>query len=225
LIGQTLEDAERLLEEADLTLGTVDERPDPDRAEGIVIEQTPSAGVEVGRGTPVNVVVSTGPELVVLPDLTGLSEREAVAALNQLGLRFTFAPEEHSSTVAEGLVIRTDPLPDTEMQSGDTVLLVISQGPAPVAVPNLIGLTPAQAEAILDDIGLALNVSSSTQPVADPGQDGLVISQVPSVGATVFPGDIVRVTLGAFEPPPTTTTSTTTTTTTTTTTVPTTTEP
>jgi serine/threonine-protein kinase len=220
LIGQTLEDAERLLEEANLTLGTVEERPDPDRAEGIVIEQTPSAGVEIGRDAPVNVVVSTGPELVIVPELTGLTEREAVAELTLLGLVATFS-EENSGEVEQGRVIRTDPVADTERQSGDTVLLVISQGPAPVEVPNLIGLTPAQAEAILDDAGLDLTVSSATQPVADPGQDGLIVSQSPSVGATVFPGDVVRVTLGNFEPPPTTTTtSTTTTTTTTTTTLP-----
>jgi serine/threonine-protein kinase len=101
------------------------------------------------------------------------------------------------------------------MRSGDTVLLVISQGPPPVEVPNLTGLTPGQAEDILDDLGLELQVSGTTQPVADPGQDGVVVSQVPSVGATVFPGDIVRVTLGEFTPPPTTTTTSTTTTTTT----------
>jgi serine/threonine-protein kinase len=213
LVGQTLEDARALLEEAGLTLGTVTDRPDPDRAEGIVIEQTPPAGVEVGSGAPVNVVVSTGPELVILPDLTERSERDAVAQLNSLGLLFT-VDEEYSSTVDEGLVIRTDPEANTEMQTGGTVLLVISRGPAPVDVPNLNGLTPGQAEAILDDIGLVLQVSNSTQPVADPGQNGLVVSQNPNVGATLFPGDIVTVTLGEFEPPPTTTTTAPTTTTT-----------
>jgi serine/threonine-protein kinase len=217
LVGQTLEDARDLLEEAGLTLGNVTERPDPDRAEGIVIEQNPAAGVEVGREAPVDVVVSTGPELVIVPALEDFTERDAISELQQLGLLFT-TDEEYSESVDEGRVIRTDPEAGTELQSGDTVLLVVSLGPAPVEVPNLIGLTPDQAEAILDDLGLTLNVSSSTQPVADSGQDGRVVSQVPSVGATVFPGDVVTVTLGRFEPPPTTTTSTTTTTTTTTTT-------
>jgi serine/threonine-protein kinase len=207
LVGQTLENAEVLLEEAGLTLGTVTERPDADRAEGIVIEQNPAAGVEVGNGAPVNVVVSSGPELVVLPELADFTERDAVAELNELGLLFTI-DEEYSDSVEDGLVIRTDPEANTELQSGDTVLLVISLGPAPVEVPNLLGLTPGQAEDILADLGLELSVASSTQPVADPGQNGLVVSQVPSVGATVFPGDIVTVTLGEFEPPPTTTTTT-----------------
>ena len=94
-------------------------------------------------------------------------------------------------------------------------MLVVSLGPAPVEVPNLIGLTPGQADSILSGIGLVMNVAATTEPVADPGQDGLIVSQVPSVGATLLPGDIVRVTLGEFTPPPTTTTIPTTTTTTT----------
>jgi serine/threonine-protein kinase len=208
LVGETLDDARQLLEDAGLTLGTVTDRPDADRPEGTVIEQSPAAGVEVGNGAPVNVVVSTGPELVILPDLTNFSERDAVAELNRLGLLFSF-DEEFSDEVAEDDVIRTDPPANTEMQSGDTVLLVISQGPEPVEVPNLTGLTPGQAEDILEDLGLELNVSNATQPVADPGQDGRVVSQSPGVGSTVIPGDIVTVTLGEFEPPPTTTTTTT----------------
>ncbi|MGH8912990.1 MAG: PASTA domain-containing protein, partial [Acidimicrobiia bacterium] len=213
LVGKTVDEARVILEDAGLTLGNVEERPDPDRPEGIIIEQSPAAGVEVGNEAPVNVVVSSGPEMVILPDLTETTERDAVAQLNTLGLLFT-VDEEYSSDVEEGLVIRTDPVADTEMQTGGTVLLVISLGPAPVEVPNLNGLTPGQAEDILDDLGLVLEVSNSTQPVADPDQNGLVVSQNPGVGATVFPGDIVTVTLGEFEPPPTTTTTAPTTTTT-----------
>jgi len=49
-------------------------------------------------------------------------------------------------------------------------------------------------------------VANSTQPVVDPSQDGLIVDQSPEVGATLFPGDIVVVTLGEFTAPPTTTT-------------------
>ncbi|MFZ0626053.1 MAG: PASTA domain-containing protein, partial [Acidimicrobiia bacterium] len=99
-----------------------------------------------------------------------------------------------------------------EVKSGDTVLLVVSRGPEPVEVPPLTGLTTDQADAILKDLGLVMRVSATTQPVADPGQDGIIVSQNPQVGATLVPGDIVTVTVGKFEAPPTTTTSTTTTT-------------
>jgi serine/threonine-protein kinase len=206
LVGQTLDDARSMLEEAGLTLGTVTERPDPDRAEGIVIEQNPAAGVEVGSGAPVNVVVSSGPELVIIPDLEGQTERDAISQLQGLGLLFTIN-EEYSDTIDEGRVIRTDPEAGVEVQSGDTVLLVLSLGPEPVEVPDLNGLTAGQAEDRLDDLGLILNVSATTQPVADAGQDGRVVAQTPKTGVMVLPGDTVTVTLGEFEPPPTTTTT------------------
>ena len=214
LIGQTLEDAKALIEDAGLALGTVVNRADAEFAEGLVIEQAPAAGVEVGAGSPVNLVVSTGPEIVTVPDLEGMTERDAITALQELGLLFA-TDEEFSKTLSAGLVIRTEPEAGAEAQTGDTILLVVSNGPAPVEVPNLIGLTPAQAESILLDLGLVMNVAASTAPVVDPGQDGLIVDQFPSVAATVFPGDIVTVTLGEFTPPPTTTTTTTPTTTTT----------
>jgi serine/threonine-protein kinase len=206
LVGKTVDEAEALLEEAGLTLGTVTDRPDPDREEGIIIEQSPAAGVEVGSGASVNLVVSSGPELVILPDLEGLTERDAISELQTLGLLFT-TNEEFSDTIDEGRVIRTDPEANTEVTAGDTVLLVVSLGPEPVEVPNLNGLTPGQAEDRLDDLGLILNVSSTTQPVADAGQDGRVVDQTPDAGVEVLPGDTVTVTLGEFEPPPTTTTT------------------
>jgi serine/threonine-protein kinase len=203
LVGQPLDVAEDLLQEAGLQLGEVTERPDPNFAAGIVVEQNPASGVRVGADTPVNLVVSTGPETVLVPEVEGLTEREAITALQNRGLLFD-TEEEYSSSVDDGRVIRSDPEAGEEAQSGDTVLLVVSKGPAPVEVPNLVGMTADQAEATLTDLELVMTISANTEPVADQSQDGIIQSQVPSVGATLFPGDIVRVTLGEFTPPPTT---------------------
>ncbi|MDP9494030.1 MAG: PASTA domain-containing protein, partial [Actinomycetota bacterium] len=84
--------------------------------------------------------------------------------------------------------------------------------PQAVQVPNLLGQTPEQAEAILADLGLSMSVSNTPQPVVDPAQDGRVVDQSPDAGAEVFPGDVVTVTLGQFTPPSTTAPTTTTTT-------------
>ena len=204
LIGQTLANAETLIEAAQLTLGTVTERPDAEFAEGVVVEQNPSSGI-VPVGTPIDLVVSTGPELVEIPELVGLTEREATAQLQDLGLRVT-VDDQFSNEVADGNVISSDPEAGATAQTGDTVLLVVSQGPNPIETPNLNGLTQAQAEAILNDLGLVLNVSSATEPVENASQHGLIVSQFPEVGTIVFPGDVINVTLGEFTPPTTTTT-------------------
>jgi serine/threonine-protein kinase len=203
LVGQTLDNARILIESANLVVGEVDERPDAERAAGVVIEQNPGQGVSVGAGTPVNLVVSTGPEIVVVPNVVDMSERDATAALRDLGLLVT-VNDEFSSEVPNGFVISSDPVAGTEAETGETVLLVVSQGPRPVTVPNLTGLTPSQAQAQLENLGLVMATSSATQPVVDPGQDGRVVSQFPTQGTTLFPGDVVTITLGKFEPPPTT---------------------
>jgi serine/threonine-protein kinase len=213
VVGQTREEAERMIIAAGLTVGQVTQRADADFAEGIVIEQSPSAGVRVGAEAPVNLVVSTGPELVIVPALTDLSERDATAQLQALGL-LVRVQDEYSDTVDPDLVIRTDPVAGTEVQIGDTVLIVVSLGPAPVEVPELIGLNEAQAEAALDQRGL--NMTTTTELVVDSSQHGRVIDQDPGPGETLFPGDTVEVTIGEFVAPTTTTVPTTTTTTTTT---------
>jgi serine/threonine-protein kinase len=217
VVGQTREEAERMIVAAGLTVGQVTQRADANFAEGIVIEQSPSAGVRVGAEAPVNLVVSTGPELVIVPALTDLSERDATAQLQALGL-LVRVQDEYSDTVAPDLVIRTDPVADTEVQLGDTVLIVVSLGPAPVEVPDLLGLNQAQAEAALAERGL--NMITITEQVADSSQHGRVIDQTPGAGEMLLPGDSVEVTFGQFVPPTTTTTAPTTTTTAPTTTTP-----
>jgi serine/threonine-protein kinase len=138
-----------------------------------------------------------------------MSERDAIAELTELGLKFT-VNDEFDDDVPEGDVIRTDPVAGTEVLSGATILLVVSQGPSPVEVPDLSGMTESQAAAALDAVNLVLRVANSRQPVADPAQDGVVVGQVPAPGTTADQGDTVTVTLGEFIPPPTTTTTSTT---------------
>ncbi len=207
VVGQTRAEAERLITEAGLSIGQVTERADATFAEGIVVEQDPPQGARVGADAPVNLVVSTGPETVIVPNLVNLSERDATAQLQSLGL-LVRVQDEHSDEVARDLVIRSDPVADSEVQLGDTVLIVVSQGPAPVEVPDLVGLSQAEAEAALAELGLTM--VADTQGVADSSQDGLVIDQNPNAGEVLVPGDTVNVAIGEFTPPPTTTTTTTT---------------
>jgi serine/threonine-protein kinase len=209
VVGQTRADAERLITEAGLTVGRITERADATFAEGIVIEQDPPQGVRVGVDAPVNLVVSTGPETVIVPGLVNLSERDATAQLQALGL-LVRVQDEYSDTVAQELVIRSDPVADTEVQLGDTVLIVVSLGPAPVEVPDLVGMDQNEAEDALAELGLGMVVE--IQPVADAAQDGIVLDQNPNAGEILLPGDRVNVMVGQFTPPPTTTTTPTTTT-------------
>lgn len=206
LVGLTEDQARTAIEEAGLEVGNVTGQADPDMAAGLVIESVPGAGVEISPSIPVDLVVSTGPEVVVVPDVTTLSERDATAELNALDL-VVRVNEEFNDEVPEGIVIRQDPEAGAEVLLGDTVLIVVSLGPSPVSVPDLTGMTEDQAEDALAEVNLVLRVSNSTQPVADESQHGRVVDQIPEPEATVEQGETVTVTLGEFTPPPTTTTT------------------
>jgi eukaryotic-like serine/threonine-protein kinase len=205
VVGQPLETARQMIEAAGLTVGEVTERADASFDPGVVLEQSPPAGVRVGTGAPINLVVSSGPQTVIVPAVENMTERDATAALNEVGL-IVRVNDEYSESVAEGLVIRSDPPAGNQAVVGDTVLIVVSMGPAPVQVPNLIGMTENQARQAVESLGLVLNVSATRQPVADPAQDGIVVAQVPNAGQTVNKGTTVTVTLGQYQAPPTTTT-------------------
>jgi serine/threonine protein kinase len=205
VVGLTLDEAQRSIEDAGLIVGEIERRPDADFAEDVVIASSPVAGVEIGPSIPVDLIVSSGPETITLPDVVDMTERDATALMTDLGLRVT-VNEEFAEVVTEGNVIRTEPVAGEEVQSGDTILLVVSLGLPPVEVPNLTNLTEAEATLVVTEAGLVIRVSNTTSPVADQGQDGLVVDQIPEPGTTADLGDPVTVTLGEFTPPSTTTT-------------------
>ncbi|MGH8911378.1 MAG: PASTA domain-containing protein, partial [Acidimicrobiia bacterium] len=225
LIGQDEATAIQMIIDAGFVEGNISARPDEAPA-GQVIEQSPPANVQAGEGSPIDLVISEGPQTVDLENLEGLTERDAGARLSDVGLRYT-VQDEHSEEVPRGVVIGTEPEAGTTMEVGQTVLLIVSLGPEPITIPNLFGLDPGDAEQQLSDLGLGISISNATETVDDPALDGAVVGQFPAAGATALPGDVITVTLGRT-PPTTTTTSTTTTTTTpptTSTTVPDTTPP
>jgi beta-lactam-binding protein with PASTA domain/predicted Ser/Thr protein kinase len=208
VVGLPLEAAQQAIEAVGLSVGEIEERPDPDFTEGIVIESDPVAGVEIGSANPVNLVVSSGPEEVEVPDVVEMTEREAILALTALDLVPT-VDDEFCDDVPEDVVIRQDPAAGSTAIVGDTVLIVVSMGPEPVQVPDLSDMTEDEAADALSEVNLVLRVANSTQPVADESQDGRVVGQVPDPGTTVDQGETVTVTLGEYTPPPTTTTTTT----------------
>ena len=84
--GLSVTDAEAALETAGLVLGEQAEQNDQSVPEGQIISQDPAAGEEVPEETPVNVVVSAGPSVVIVPDVTCRSYASAKAQLEGLGL-------------------------------------------------------------------------------------------------------------------------------------------
>ena len=143
LSGMTQEEACAALAAAHLTCGTV--TPECSRVTtGHVTRLDIASGTMVAPGTTVSFWVSTGPCPIPVPDLSGMTEEQACAALTAMYL--TCWPEDEcSDTVASGHVTRQDPAPDTLVTPGTTVSFWVSSGRCPVPVPDLSGMTGEEA--------------------------------------------------------------------------------
>ena len=113
---------------------------------------------EAIRGTDVRLVVSQGPERFTVPtDLVGQPEADVVAFLqDELPAIQVTTAQEYDDDVAAGMVLRFDPPAGTELRRDEVVTVVVSEGHEPVAVPDVTGQTPEQAQANLEELGFTV---------------------------------------------------------------------
>jgi beta-lactam-binding protein with PASTA domain len=189
VVGQTQAMAGSMLAVAQLATGTVTQQCDNTVAAGLVISQSPAAATPVIPNSPVNLVISTGPCPVNVPNVVGQTQAGAGAALTAAGLTVGTVTQQCDNTVAAGLVISQNPLAGSPAPPGSPVDFVTSTGPCPVNVPNVVGLT--QTAAGTNITGANLTVGTVTQQCDNTVAAGLVISQNPLAGSPAPPGSPV----------------------------------
>lgn len=129
VVGRTQAAAESLLKNAGFVPNVI-QQPDPVAPAGQVINQNPPANAQADKGSVVDLIVSSGPAQVTIPDVQGQDAATASNTLGQLKLQVQ-TRQESSSSVPIGNVISTNPPAGTEVREGSTVTLVVSSGPAP----------------------------------------------------------------------------------------------
>ncbi|WP_053983999.1 Stk1 family PASTA domain-containing Ser/Thr kinase [Niameybacter massiliensis] len=123
-------DAQRELEKYKLEF--FPERRYDDKVEmNQVIEQSPGAGERVEEGTVITVVISKGPKqvLVKVPNLENMTVNEAKLALNNVGLRLGQTNTQPSDTVEKGKIITQSIPASSELEEGEIVDIMVSEGP------------------------------------------------------------------------------------------------
>jgi eukaryotic-like serine/threonine-protein kinase len=159
LRGMTLEEAESVLEENNLVVGGVTERYHERVAEGVVLRSDPAQGTELKRDAAVDLVVSLGPEPIEVPDFTGRSAERAEQVLTERGFEVEIT-RENDDEVPKGDVISQDPSSGTLFR-GDTVRLVVSEGPVMVEVPQVRGVGVDEATRRLEEAGFEVRTERS----------------------------------------------------------------
>jgi serine/threonine-protein kinase len=199
--GLLVKDATALLAPLGLQLTISEVRNDPTIPINQIIAQDPIAGTEVRSGSAVSVVVSGGAGDLVVPNVEGQLASAATQLLTTAPYNFVVTTvDEVSETVEVGRVLRTEPEIGSPIGNGAPITLVVSKGSNRVAVPQVEGLTEAEAQSALSIAGLTWDVRFQNVPENDPSA-GRVISQSPRAGENVAPGSKVSLVVGRSTAP------------------------
>ncbi|MHC4500362.1 MAG: PASTA domain-containing protein, partial [Planctomycetota bacterium] len=131
----------------------------------------------------------TPPGPVTVPDVVGMLQATAEAAITAASLVVDNVTTSYDPNIPVGSVISQDPNAGSSVLPDTFVDLVVSLGPEPVTVPDVVGMLQATAEATITAASLVVdNVTTSYDPVIATGN---VISQNPVAGSSVLPGTSV----------------------------------
>ncbi|MDK4243504.1 Stk1 family PASTA domain-containing Ser/Thr kinase [Corynebacterium pseudodiphtheriticum] len=132
-------------------------------------------------------------ETVSVPNIIGLERNEAIAKLEEVGLRpeIVDAPDPE---VPEHHVVRTNPSVGSQLQRNTTVTVTVSTGKEDTQVPRLVNMTPQEASAALAEVGLELEPEVDEE-FSDSIEQGRITRHEPAAGANLPKGSRVRVTI------------------------------
>ena len=159
VVGLSESAAETAIEKAKLAVGKVADGSSEHVPAGIVLSASEQPGARLKKGTPINLVVSTGPKPVPITDYQGTPYDAAVAALSAAGFRIV-ERSAYSHKVAKDLVLTQDPR-SGHGASGETITLTRSLGPKLVTIPNVQRMGVPAARKVLQEAGFRIKV----QPV------------------------------------------------------------
>lgn len=194
LVAKHRSEAERLASALGLKIEILN-REYNDRIEvDHVLAQSPAPGTLLKRGNSIKLTISNGIKLTSVPNVLGMTRRDAEVALNEKGLSIEAYEYEYNDSVPRGRVIAQEPESSRTVAYNSGVRLLFSSGPRPesVVVPSVIGLTAEYATQLLEESGLEVTHEYEINRVYP---DGTVSSQKPEPGEEVQPGMAVVLTI------------------------------
>jgi serine/threonine-protein kinase len=202
LVGKTLEEAQGVLlattDTEQLTIAAGDPVFSETIPLGVIVATDPEPGAGINPTGIITANISQGPERYSVPDVTGMTPQAATAAITAANLTLGGRTEAFDDNVATGQVAKTSPKIGSELKPGDRVDLVISKGPKPIEIPNVVGQKIKTAGANLSDLGLKVDRSNV---FSESVKKNTVMSIKPKAGNTVASGSTVEVVVSKGPPP------------------------
>jgi eukaryotic-like serine/threonine-protein kinase len=165
---------------------------------GKAIGTEPAVGTQLSTLQPVTLLISKGANQVEVPDVVGLDDQAALAALQAAGLSGSLV--QRDSDAPQGQVVSQSPTAGDMVARGSQVTIFASSGA--ITVPDVVGEARKTAVTALKQAGFTVAVTE--QATTDPTQVGLVISEFPPGGSRGQRGDTVTISVGIPSTTPTT---------------------
>ena len=193
VVGLSEADATKRLEHAGFKVTTM-QQFSKSVPRGQVIGTSPPAGTQLSTLQPVTLLVSRGANTVLVPNVVGLNDQAALAALSNAGLSGTEVQKD--STEPQGKVLSQSPGAGKRVGRGSQVTIFASTGA--ITVPDVTGLLRKDAVNTLKKAGFTVAVTEQT--TTDPNEVGFVISEFPPGGSRGQRGDTVTISVGVSSP-------------------------
>jgi len=190
VLGLTHGEAKDQLARAEMEVADGGSEPHATATAGTVIWQDPPPGVMAPERTKVALVTSAGPPKIPVPDVAGYDGTLARQIITVAGLTVARV-ESVAAPVPRGVTMLTRPNPSTTLAPGSGVTLVVSRGAPTITVPNMLGLSPADARTRLELEGLVLG--TVTRRRTNEAAPGIVLEQRPAAGTLAPPGTVVDI--------------------------------
>jgi hypothetical protein len=185
LVDLNLQQADSILAQDDLQLQIIAEEADSSKQPGTILSQIPALGTKIKEGRMVKVKVSKAEEAVIVPQLKGISVRQAELLLAQATLQLGEVSWVSSDSFPRDVVIENVPASGLSVPPGILVNIVASLGAMPdtVMMPDLVGKNIDEGRKMLQEIGLQIGKIKSKRN--DDFLPGTVLDQ------SIPPGDKV----------------------------------
>ena len=169
-------------------LVTVNEEANPDIDRNNAIRINPAPGSELQKNATVTLTVSSGKEIIDVPDITGMNLDQAAQVLEEAGLELNSDISERNDEAPAGEVIQQNPAGGTQLSKGSKVRVTVSKGIEKKRVPDVSGLNEEDARSRLEASDFDVNVREvdSLEP------EGTVLN-VSNQGAQLEKGQTVTI--------------------------------
>lgn len=192
ITNMTQQQAEAELAKVGLKAASPKMKNSVDVEEGKIISQSPKQGIKIKTYQKVEIVVSSGPADVKVPDVVGSQQEEAESKITNTELVVKVV-SEYRDDVKKGEVFKQEPSAGEEVKQGNTVTIYVSKGENKVTMESLTGMSLSDAKARIKKLGLS--VGEISYETSSRYSKDVVISSSPEQYEEVTVGSSVDLTV------------------------------